>query len=159
MPNINVLFSYPTDIIGRVIDLAEGRGPDPCHSGIFILGGLCQALKQGFVKSPPDVYEGARHAVMTVVIKDMTAAETKAQELLGTPYGYIDCVNGGIHDILGKVIPGDGEITVNCSEAVIRILRAGGTDPLEGVPADCVTPADLFKALNSSQFFVQLCLK
>lgn len=159
LANIDILFSYPTDFIGRVIDLAEGKGPDPCHCGVFILDGLCQALSQGFVKSPADVYDSERHAVMTVAIKDIAAAESKAQELLGTPYGYLDCVNGGIHDILGKVVPGDGEFTINCSEGVTRILRAGGMDLLPGIPADCVTPADLFHALNSSPFFVQICLK
>jgi len=32
--------------------------------------------------------------------------------------------------------------------AVTRILRAGGVDVLPGVYADCVTPADLLKALE-----------
>ncbi|MBP2652167.1 MAG: hypothetical protein H6Q74_2992 [Firmicutes bacterium] len=40
-------------------------------------------------------------------------------------------------------LPGDGEVTVNCSEAVCRILRCGGLDILPGVYADGVTPAAL----------------
>ena len=51
-------------------------------------------------------------------------------------------------EVTDQQIPGVGEVTVNCSEAVCRILRAGGVDVLPGVYADCVTPANLLKALE-----------
>jgi hypothetical protein len=40
-----------------------------------------------------------------------------------------------------------GELTMNCSETVTRILRAGGLNVLPGVNADCVTPMDLYRYL------------
>jgi len=145
---VDVLFYYGHDWIGKVIDAVEGKGKDPSHTGLFMFGGLLEAVKEGFVKSPATTYDGLETKIITVDVPDMEAAEVKAKALLGKRYGYIDCVNGGLHDLTGKNVPGDGEITVNCSEAVCRILRAGGLDILPGVYADDVTPADLLKALE-----------
>jgi len=145
---VNVLFYFGHDWIGKVIDAVEGPGKDPSHTGIFMFGGLLEAVKEGFVKSPATTYDGLDTKIITVDVPDMGAAETKALTLLGTTYGYIDCVNGGLHDLTGKNVPGDGEITANCSEAVCRILRAGGLDILPGVYADDITPADLLRALE-----------
>ncbi|MBP2643785.1 MAG: hypothetical protein H6Q67_1672 [Firmicutes bacterium] len=149
LAEIQVLFSYPVSPFGHLIDAVEGAGADPSHSAIFMLGGILEALDNGFVKSPLNAYEGRKTTVITVKVPDMEAAEVEAGKLLGTPYGYIDCVNGGLHDLTGANIPGDGELTVDCSEAVTRILRAGGLDILPGLYADCVTPADLLEALTA----------
>jgi len=145
---VNVLFYFGHDWIGKVIDAVEGKGKDPSHTGIFMFRGLLEAVKGGFVKSPATTYDGLETKIIFVDVPNMEAAEAKAQVLLGTPYGYIDCITGGLHDLTGKNVPGDGEITVNCSEAVTRILRAGGLDILPGVYADDVTPADLLMALE-----------
>jgi len=144
---VKVLFVFAHDWIGKIIDAAEGKGENPSHTGIFLLDSLLEATLKGFVKSPVDEYRDCKTVVATVDIPKIEDAELEAKRLLYTPYGYIDCINGGIHDITGVQVPGDGEVTVNCSEAVTRILRAGGLDVLPGVYADCVTPADLYRAL------------
>jgi len=145
---VNVLFYFGDNLIGKVIDVVEGKGKDPSHTGIFMFGKLLEAMPDGFIESPATTYDGLDTKIITVDVPNMEAAEDKAKKLLGKPYGYIDCVNGGLHDLTGKNVPGDGEITVNCSEAVTRILRAGGLDILPGLYADNVTPADLLKALE-----------
>ena len=84
-----------------------------------------------------------------VDIPDLGAAEAKAKHLLNTSYGLLtDCVEGAVHDLTGIVLPGNGEKTVNCSETVTRILRAGGLDALPGHEADSVTPGDLYRELK-----------
>ncbi|MBP2644305.1 MAG: hypothetical protein H6Q67_2192 [Firmicutes bacterium] len=145
---VKVLFVYPHDWIGKIIDAAEGPGEDVCHTGIFMLDALLEATSAGFIKSPVDTYRNCKTKIVAVDVPDIDDAELEAKRLLNTPYGWTSCVNGGIHDITGYQIPGDGEVTVNCSEVVCRILRAGGLDILPGVYADGVTPADLFRALT-----------
>ncbi|MBP2656497.1 MAG: hypothetical protein H6Q73_4066 [Firmicutes bacterium] len=163
---VNVLFCWPEDkrstaktwkerlsawlwfVIGKVIDKAEGAGDDPTHVGIFMLDALLEATPDGFVKSPVDIYKDRKTRTITVDVPNIGDAELEAKRLRNTPYGWIDCVNGGLHDITGCQLPGDGEVTVNCSEAVTRILRAGGLDIMQGVYADGVTPADLMRALE-----------
>jgi len=143
-----VLFSYPVTEIGKLIDWAEGPDDDPSHAAIFMLGGICEALDNGFVKSPLTAYDDFKHDIITVDLPDYKAAEKECQKLLGTPYGYRACIDGGLHDLLGIAVPGDGDNTVDCSEAVTRILRAGGLDIFPDFNPDNVTPADLMKKLK-----------
>ncbi|MBP2653368.1 MAG: hypothetical protein H6Q73_937 [Firmicutes bacterium] len=145
---VKILFSYPETVFGRIIDAVEGPGADPSHAAIFMLDGILEALDNGFVKSPLTAYDGHKTTIITVDVPDIDDAELEAKRLLNTPYGYLDCINGGIREITGRQIPGDGEVTVNCSEAVTRILRAGGLDILPGIYADGVTPAALMEALQ-----------
>jgi len=144
---VKVLFSYPCTPFGEIIEAVEGKG-QPSHAAIFMLGGILEALSNGFVKSPINAYDQFKHTIIEVDVPNIEAAEEEANKLLGNPYGYRACLDGGLHDLLGVTVPGDGEKTVDCSEAVTRILRAGGVDVLPGVYADCVTPADLLKELQ-----------
>jgi hypothetical protein len=145
---VNVLFSYPVTEFGRIIDLVEGPGEDPSHAAIFMLGGILEALDNGFVKSPLNAYDGFKTTVLTVDVPNIEAAEAEAQRLLGTPYGWRACLDGGLHDLLGVTVPGNGKKTVNCSEAVTYILQAGGLDIFPDFSADNVTPADLLRKLQ-----------
>jgi len=144
---VKVLFSYPCTPFGEIIEAAEGKG-QPSHAAIFMLGGILEALSNGFVKSPENAYDQFKHTIVTVDVPNIEAAEAEANKLLGTPYGYVDCFTGGLHDLLGITIPGNGEKTVNCSEAVTRILQAGGLDIFPDFAPDNVTPADLLKKLQ-----------
>ncbi|MBP2657170.1 MAG: hypothetical protein H6Q69_202 [Firmicutes bacterium] len=164
---VNVLFCWPEDnrakvntwrkklsawmwyIIGRVIDKAEGAGDDPTHVGIFMLDGLLEATPDGFVKSPIDIYKERKTRTITVDVPDYEVAESEAKSLLNTPYGWMACVDGGLHDILGITARGDGKKTFDCSEAVTYILQAGGLDIFPDFSADNVTPADLLRKLES----------
>jgi len=145
--DVKVLFSYPVSEFGKIIDWAEGPGEDPSHTGIIMLGGILEALDNGFVKSPLTAYDGFKTTILSVDLPDIEAAEKEAEKLLGTPYGWRACIDGGLHDLLGVTVPGDGEKTVDCSEAVTRILQAGGLEIFLDFPADNVTPADLLRKL------------
>ncbi|MBP2649405.1 MAG: hypothetical protein H6Q74_230 [Firmicutes bacterium] len=116
--DVKVLFSYPVSEFGKIIDWAEGPGEDPSHTGIIMLGGILEALDNGFVKSPLTAYDGFKTTILSVD-----------------------------YDLLGVTVPGDGEKTVDCSEAVTRILQAGGLEIFLDFPADNVTPADLLRKL------------
>lgn len=54
----------------------------------------------------------------------------------------------GLQNMFGVQMPGNGELTANCSETVARILRAGGRQVLPDQAADSVTPMALMRALN-----------
>jgi hypothetical protein len=45
-----------------------------------------------------------------------------------------------------------GEWTMNCSETVSRVVRAGGVNVLPGVDADCITPMDLVRWFVSNGY-------
>ena len=148
MAKVDVLFSYPCTPFGELVNLAEGAGDNPSHAAIFMLGGILEALDNGFVKSPLNAYDGFKTTILSVDVPNIEAAEKEADKLLGTPYGWRACIDGGLHDLLGVTVPGDGEKTVDCSEAVTRILQAGGLDIFLDFSADNVTPADLLKKLQ-----------
>jgi len=124
------------------------------HVAISILGSTLEALG---IKDENDIYPGVwlhsplkhiNHPDATFIgvdIPDVVSAEDTARRLIGTLYGYVDCVNGGIYNLTGIQLPGDGNLTANCSETVVRVLRAGGFDILPGVDADCITPGDIYK--------------
>jgi len=146
---VNVLFSYPCTPFGKLVEDVEGKG-EPSHTGIILYGQIFEALGNGFVKSPLNSYGAFKHKIVTVNVPNLSHAQLEAKRLLYTPYGWWDCFVGGLSRILKRFkinIRGNGERTVNCSEAVIRILRTGGLDVLPGVYADDVTPADLLEAL------------
>ena len=92
--------------------------------------------------SNPDV------TIIDVELPDMAAAQVEAEKMFGRPYGYDACIDGGMQDMFGVQMPGNGELTANCSETVTRILRAGGRQVLPDQTADSVTPMALMRALN-----------
>jgi len=155
---IKVLFSYPCTPFGKLVEDVEGKG-EPSHTGIILYGQIFEALENGFVKSPLNSYDAFKHKIVEVNVPNLSHAQLEAKRLLYTPYGYFDCIVGGARRILNRILKhlfkrainiefrGNGERTVNCSEAVTRILRAGGLDVLPEVYADDVTPADLLEAL------------
>ncbi|MBP2654270.1 MAG: hypothetical protein H6Q73_1839 [Firmicutes bacterium] len=149
MSKVKVLFAFSDGLeIDRLVDWGEGGGDLPCHTGIFLNGYIYEALKQGFVKSSENSYDGRRIKILEVDVPNIEEAEAEAEKLLGTPYGWKACLDGGLHDVLGVTVPGDGEKTVDCSESVTRILQAGGLDIFRDFSADNVTPADLLKKLQ-----------
>lgn len=119
------------------------------HVGIYMLGGIVDALLPAVKISPSDRYSNDYCEIIEVTIPNLNAAYQEALNLVGTPYGlFTDCINGSLYKLAGISMQGNGTKTVNCSEAVTRILRAGGFPVLPGVPADCVTPRCLYEALK-----------
>ena len=65
---------------------------------------------------------------------------------MGTPYSYHGCLEAAAK-LTGLDLPVDGECTVMWSEAVTRILRAGGLCICRDSVADDVTPVMLYEDL------------
>jgi hypothetical protein len=154
--NLTVIFSHGKAWYSKIIEEVE-KGPWS-HTAGLILGSTLEAqgvkdegdAYPGVWLHPPDKYrDGIDAAFVTVDIPELAAAENEARKLLGTLYGLIDCANGGVYEIFGKKIPGDGVLTVNCSETWTRILRAGGLNVLPNLEPDCVTPQMLYEALTA----------
>ena len=142
-------------IVDTVIDAVEGGIYS--HVAVLILGGTLEALG---VKDPADLYSGTwlhpadkytndpRAVFVDVDIPDMTGAETVARSLIGSPYGYVSCVEGGLRDLTGICMESIGPFTNDCSEVATRVLRGGGLDVLPGIPPGDITPWKLAVAVN-----------
>lgn len=137
-------------IIGDIVDIAEGKGNDPCHiAGFRRNGKLLEAIQPCVTEdTDPHFYDDCKVRVIFVEVPDAESAEKEAESLIGVPYGLVtDCVSGLIHTVTGKHVS-NGKKTVNCSETWTRILRAGGLKFLEDSPADCITPLEFMNALE-----------
>jgi hypothetical protein len=154
---LTVIGCHGTAWYSKVISDVE-RSPWTHIAGI-ILGSTLESqgikdkgdLYPGVWLHPPDKYKDGDNAVfITVQVPDIEAAEEEARQLIGTLYGYSDCVNGGVLELFGAQIPTDGAFTVNCSEAWTRILRAGNLNILPELTADSVTPGKLIAALTQN---------
>lgn len=86
-----------------------------------------------------------------VDIPNIEALKSKARELLGTPYGYTDCIRGGFFDLLGIELP-DNDWTMDCSETWTRLLRAGNLDILPNIEAGNITPAKIRTAILEGNY-------
>ena len=127
------------------------------HVAIKILGSTLEAFASCLEGDPypgvwlhePDRYDNYKNAVFVdVEVPNLRGAEREARRSLGTYYGLVDCITSGIYNLTGTSIPGNGKHTMNCSETVVRILRAGGVNILPGVNADSISPMDLYRALT-----------
>ena len=176
---VKVIFTSGDSFVDNTIENIT-RG-DYSHVAIQILGGTVESLgipDDG--DKYPGVHLHNLHKydnqdgvyIIEVNLQNQKVAEDKARELLGKFYSYIGCVEGGIYNIFGirmhkwivKLINmaltrflhfpiniDTGEWTMNCSETVTRILRAGGLLVCEGVDADEVTPMDLYRELTKNK--------
>lgn len=146
MAKVKVLFTAGHNLIGNTVEfLTHSRW---AHASIFLLGGIVEAISPAVTISPIDKYDQTEQEIIEVEIPDVIAAEEQAGSLIGVQYGlFTDCLDGGLNDVLGYHSKGNDIKTVNCSETVTRILRAGGLDILPDVAADCVTPEGLYQVL------------
>lgn len=144
-----VLMRGDDGVIDTVINAASGGIYS--HAAIKILGSTLESygvkLEQdkypGVWLHDPDEYTGNQAArFIDVDVPDLAGAEAEARRLVGTLYGYTDCIRGGLYDLF-KIESDGNSFTANCSETVTRILRAGGLTLLPGIEPDCVTPNDL----------------
>lgn len=70
--------------------------------------------------------------------------------IIGTPYGYPDCVTAGAYRLLGIELPTDGELTMMCSELWTRLLRIAGPVGFElpDLKADFIDPQRLYDSIK-----------
>lgn len=98
----------------------------------------------GFWRQRPDRLVGVPCVrFVAVEVPDLTPILSEVQELIGTPYGYTDCIRGGVYDLFGVQIP-DNALTMDCSEAQTRLLRTV-VDVLPGREPGTITPIDLYR--------------
>ncbi|VBB05091.1 Hypothetical protein LUCI_0297 [Lucifera butyrica] len=153
MANLTLIFVGGDSEVDKIIQGAT-HGPYSHVAGI-ILNSTLESLGMKDRSDPypgvwlhdPDKYRDSPDAeFIEVEIPDLMAAESEARKLIGSPYGYVDCVRGGLYDLTGVKLPGN-LLAMNCSETWTRILHAGGLKVLNDVAPDCVTPMDLRRAV------------
>lgn len=127
----------------------------PSHVGISINGKFREALTSGFVQTKLSNYKEDK-------IKKFIAYKTDEQSIAngmkefnkcwGKPYGWLALVSGAIYTITNKQTYSDGEETMDCSEAVTRILRAFGYDVCRDIEPDSITPEILYEELKKTWY-------
>ena len=154
MSKVRVGFAGGTTIIDRAIQKVSGSEYcDITHAFIFLLDSIAEAegvkeyddIYPGFWLHPPDKYVDDEHVkIVEMDVPNLVAAQEETRRLLGTPYSYHGCLEAAAK-MSGLDLPVDGEHTVMCSEAVTRILRAGGLCICPDNLADDVTPVMLYE--------------
>ena len=156
MSAVRMGFAGGTTLIDKAIQkISGGDYADITHAFIYLLDSIAEAegvkeyddIYPGFWLHPPDKYAGDTHVrLIDLDVPDIEAAKAEARKLIGTPYSYHGCLEAAAN-LTGIDLPTDGERTVMCSEAVTRILRAGGLDACSGIEPDMVTPVMLYEDL------------
>ena len=156
MTTARVGFAGGTTVIDKAIQAVSGGDyADITHAFIFLFDSIAEAegikeyddIYPGFWLHPPDKYGGDQHVkFVELEVPDLAAAQEETRRLLGTPYSYHGCLEAAAK-LTGLDLPVDGECTGMCSEAVTRILRAGGLCVCPDSLADDVTPVMLYEDL------------
>lgn len=107
---------------------------------------------------PPDKYiDGNDCEYITVGVDSLDAIKQLIWTggILGTPYGYSDCITAGVYRLAGIRLPADGLLTSMCSEQWTRLLRAGGPIgfTLPELQADYVDPQRLADAIRNGAIY------
>jgi len=142
-----VIFVHGDNFISEVIQIVTDS--EWTHVGIEMLGSILEALPDGVAVSQLYKYTDFTTKCVEVDIPNMEAAESKAKEMIGKPYSFMDGLEGGLHDLFGVSFPNDGEAATNCSKLVAIVLRAGEYD-LGQECANCITPGDDDKLLSEN---------
>lgn len=156
MTAVRVGFAGGNSLLDRAIQkISGGDYADVTHAFIFLFSSIAEAegVKEyfdpypGFWLHPSNKYQDSLHVkVLEIDLPDILAAESEARKLLGTPYSYHGCLEAAA-ELVGFDLPTDGDQTVMCSEAITRILRAGGLPVCPVYKADMVTPVMLWEDL------------
>ena len=157
MTTVKVGFVGGDTLLDKAIEGFSGsQYADISHTYIYLFDSILEAegVKQysdpypGVWLHPADKYDGNPHAkTVEIDLPDLAAAQSKARELIGTLYGYSDCIVTATKFLTGYNIFSGGELTMHCSETVTRILRAGGLPVCPGLQADEVSPVLLYEDL------------
>lgn len=161
--------TYPTPGSYAVVDIRPGfidgciravtRSPWSHAFYVADRGRIFEAEGHGFREAHIDEYEGLDVLVSHDQVPDVAAATTKAESLVGTPYGWVDIaviglVSNGI--LAGWLVDwASNEKSLICSQAVALIGLAGGTDAwLCGKRASgLVTPANLGHRIEAEGYW------
>lgn len=118
------------------------------HVGVVTKGGIVEAVAPRVLISSLGRYNHYPQEIVEVEVPDPEKAMEELKSLIGRPYGFLDCVSGGLHDLFDAEISLTDESTVDCCEVAVRVLRAGGVKIDEELDADCFTPGSLYTKLK-----------
>ena len=153
MPKYTLVFVGGFTKIDGIIETASNALKENISHVAGILSGKCWEA-QGVVlgnENYPGFWEQRMDRLVgvpctrfvAVEVPDLAPILAKAKQLEGTPYGYTDCIRGGVYDLFGGQIP-DNTLTMDCSEAQTRLLRSV-REVLPGREAGTITPIDLYR--------------
>ena len=123
----------------------------PSHVGININGKFREALTSGFVQTKLSNYKKETIRKFISYRADEQSIKAGLKEVnkcWGKPYGWLALISGAIYTVTNKQTYSDGEDTMDCSEAVTRILRAFGYSICGNVEPDSITPEILYEELK-----------
>ena len=154
MAKLTLIFTTGDGVLNQAIS-GITHGPYT-HVAVKILDSVLESYGVRLETDPfpgvwlhrPDRYSDTNAVFVDVEVSNIVGAEQKARELMGTFYGYSDCIRAALFNLWRIIVRGNGDMTANCSETVLKVLRAGGFDPLPGIEADSVAPMDLYRVLG-----------
>jgi hypothetical protein len=153
MSKVRLIFVGGDSKVDKLI--TEVTGGTKSHVAGLLFDGVYESTG---LKEPSDIYPGVwlhdpnkylnnpDAESIEIEVPDIDALKEEARRLLGTPYGYLDCIRGGVFDLLGIKVP-DNDWAMDCSETWTRLLRAGGLDILSEIPAGDLTPVKMLNAI------------
>lgn len=153
MGKVIYVFVGGNDKIDKIITSVSGG--DKSHVAIKLFDCILESTGEREETDPypgvwlhsPDKYDNNPYAeFIEVEIPDIEGFKNEARKLLGTPYGYSDCIRTGVFDLLGIEIP-DNDWVMDCSELGTRLARAGKLDILPNIEAGCIDPMRLRNAI------------
>lgn len=157
MPKVICGFVGGDTLIDKVIEGFSGAQTEDISHAFIVLFGRpyeSEGIKEpdapypGVWFSRRDKYADNKHVkYVAVEVPDVEVLKDRAFELLGTLYGYTDCIATGIKLLTGTDVLIDGSKTMMCSETITRLLRAGGLDIRPDLAADQVSPVALYHEL------------
>lgn len=144
--------------VDKIIKFASGAEEENItHAFVELFDSIYESegIKQPYNPYPgvwisePDKYDNNPYVKYVIIdVPDISALKKKARELLGTMYGYTDCISTGIKLLTGADVLINGEHTAMCSETVTRLLRAGGINILSALKPDQISPVALYRAVK-----------
>lgn len=145
---IRIIFIDGDTIFSKIIKYATGS--QWSHVGILVFDGLVEAVVPRVTISSALRYKNCTVEVIDFYVPDITSAHKELKNLIGYPYGFLDCISGGLSYLFGIQLSITERKTIDCCELVVRSIRKGGGIVESEIPADCFTPQSLYRSLKLS---------
>ncbi len=140
---VRLLFVKEDTPTGELIQRITGG--EWSHVAVYALGGLVEAVPPRVTVSSVGRYLDCRTEIVDFYVPDLDNALREAERLVGSPYGLLSCLFGGLYDVFGAelVVPAGA---VDCAQLAVRAIRAGGGSVRPELPDSCFTPQGLYAA-------------
>ncbi|MDR1701327.1 MAG: hypothetical protein LBR56_00965 [Sporomusaceae bacterium] len=146
---LSIIFISENSCLGNIVKSVTGS--QWSHVGIIALGGIVEAVPPKVIISPQNRYDECKTEQIDFYVPDITATTEELKKLIGTPYGWLECIKGGLKDLASITFSmSANEKNVNCCELVVRTIRSGGGEIDSAIPDDCFTPQSLYTAIKMS---------